>query len=245
MLAGFVWWEGRAREPMIPPGLFRRSAFSSAVVTQFFMAAAIFSAAFLTSQYFQFARGDSPLGTGLRFLPWTATPLVIAPIAGALSDRLGARALIVPGLVMQAFGFGWMVHLASTSADYTSFVAPFIIAGVGISMALPSVTAGGLNAVPPDLLGKAAGTLNTMQQFGAVFGVAVVTAVFNAHGSLTTSAAVTSGYRAALAVSAGASLLGALVALGIRRTRVGGASQQVQAKSEGELVRELAPIGPR
>ena len=87
MLAGFVWWEGRAPEPMIPLSLFKRISFSSAVTTQFFMAAAIFSAAFLTSQYFQFARGDSPLGTGLRFLPWTGTPLVIAPIAGALSDR--------------------------------------------------------------------------------------------------------------------------------------------------------------
>jgi len=99
-------------------------------------------------------------------------------------------------------------------------VVPFVIAGVGISMALPSVTAGGLNAVPPSLLGKASGTLNTMQQFGAVFGVAVVTAVFNAHGSLESATAVTSGYRAALAVSAGASVLGAIVALGIRRSKV-------------------------
>ena len=95
---------------------------------------------------------------------------------------------------MQAFGFGWMVHLAATFAHYTSFVIPFVIAGVGISMALPSVSPGGLNAVPQDLLGKAAGTLNTMQQFGALFGVAVITAVFTAHGSLATSAAVTSGY---------------------------------------------------
>jgi MFS family permease len=245
MLAGFVWWESRVREPMIPLSLFTRISFSSAVTAQFFMAAAIFSAAFLTSQFFQFARGDSPLGSCLRFLPWTATPLVIAPIAGALSDRLGARALIVPGLVMQAFGFGWIIHLAATSADYTSYIVPFVIAGVGISMALPSVTAGGLNAVPTDLLGKAAGTLNTMQQFGAVFGVAVVTAVFNAHGSLVTSAAVTSGYRAALVVSAGASVLGALAAVGIRRARAGGAGQPVGIEPEDKVIRELAPIGRR
>jgi MFS family permease len=220
LLGGFVWWEGRAPEPMIPLHLFRRVSFSSAVGAQFFMAAAIFSAAFLTSQFFQFALDDSPLGTGLRFLPWTATPLLVAPVAGALSDRVGARALIVPGLLMQAFGFAWMVQIATTSSDFSAFVAPFVIAGVGISMALPCVTAGGLNAVPPELLGKAAGTLNTMQQFGAVFGVAVVTAVFNAHGSLTDAATVTSGYRAALAVAAGASLLGAVVALGIRRVKV-------------------------
>ena len=172
------------------------------------------------------------------------TPLVIAPIAGALWDRLGARAPIVPGLLMQAFGFGWMVHLATTSAPYTSFIIPFVIAGVGISMALPSVTAGGLNAVPQDLLGKAAGTLNTMQQFGAVFGVAVVTAVFNVTVARpATSAAVTSGYRPALAVSAGASALGAVAAVGIRRARAAGAGRAVEAEPEDEVSRNLAPIG--
>jgi MFS family permease len=134
---------------------------------------------------------------------------------------VGPRALIVPGLLMQAVGFCWIVAIAATSSDYASFVAPFIVAGVGISMSLPSVTAGGLNAVPPALLGKAAGTLNTMQQFGVVFGVAVVTAVFNAHGSLANPASVTSGFRPALAVSAGASVIGALVAIGIRRAKTG------------------------
>ena len=164
------------------------------------MAAAIYSAAFLTSQFFQFALGDSPLGTGLRFLPWTATPMVVAPIAGAMFDKIGARPLIVPGLLMQAAGFGWIVYLAARSSATPSYVAPFLIAGVGISMALPSVSAAGLNAVGPASLGKAAGVMNTMQQFGAVFGIAVATTVFNAHGSLASAAAITSGYRPALAV---------------------------------------------
>ena len=82
-------------------------------------------------------------------------------------------------------------------------------------MALPCVTAAGLNAAPPALLGKASGTLNTLQQFGAVFGVAIVTAVFNSEGSLAGPAAVTSGCRPALAVAAGLSVLGAAAALGL------------------------------
>jgi EmrB/QacA subfamily drug resistance transporter len=228
-LVGFVLWERRASEPMVPLQLFGTGTFSAAAGTQFLMAGAIFSAAFLTSQYFQFARGYSPLEAGLRFLPWTATPLVIAPIAGALSDRIGARALIVPGLTMQGIGFAWIVSLSGSNAAYPSYVIPFIIAGVGISMALPSVTASGLNAVAPNLLGKAAGTLNTMQQFGAVFGVAVTTAVFNSHGSLAGPAQVTSGYRPALAVAAGLSVLGALAALGIRRARQVVPSQPVDS----------------
>ncbi len=216
-IAGFLAWERRAAEPMIPLGLFRSGSFSAAVATQFLLAAGIYSAAFLISQYFQFALGDSPLGTGLRFLPWTATPMVIAPIAGAVFDKIGARPLIVPGLLMQAAGFAWLVYLAAHSAGYASYVAPFVIAGVGISMAIPSVSAAGLNAVAPQALGKAAGVMNTMQQFGAVVGIAVATTVFNANGSLASPAAITSGFRPALGVSAGLSVLGAVAALGIRR----------------------------
>jgi EmrB/QacA subfamily drug resistance transporter len=217
LVLAFVLWEARAPEPMIPLGLFRSGTFAAAVTTQFLMAGAIYAAAFLTSQFFQFALGDSPLGTGFRFLPWTATPLLVAPLAGALSDRVGARTLAVPGLLMQATGLGWIVSLAGSSAGYGSYVLPFIIAGVGISMALPSVPAAGINAVPPEMLGKAAGVLNTLQQFGAVVGIATVTAVFNAKGSLADPTAVTDGYRPALAVAAGLSVSGAVAALGIRR----------------------------
>ncbi len=143
----------------------------------------------------------------------------MAPVAGALSDKLGARALVVPGLMMQAAGLAWIVSLAGASRGYADYVLPFIVAGVGVSMALPSVTAAGLNAVPPGLIGKAAGTLNTLQQFGAVVGIAVVTAVFNSTGSLAGPASVTHGYRPALAVAAGLSVLGAVAAIGIRSAR--------------------------
>ena len=235
-IVGFIAWEKRAAEPMIPLGLFRSASFSAAVATQFLLAAAIYSAAFLTSQFFQFALGDSPLGTGLRFLPWTATPMVIAPIAGAVFDKIGARPLIVPGLLMQAAGFGWIVYLAARSSGYASYVAPFVIAGVGISMAIPCVSAAGLNAVSPEALGKAAGVMNTMQQFGAVFGIAIATAVFNANGSLAAAATITSGYRPALAVSAGLSVLGAVAALGIRRAaRAGTAGPGTVSAAEQAL----------
>jgi EmrB/QacA subfamily drug resistance transporter len=221
LLVVFLVWERRAPEPMIPLGLFRSGSFAAAVATQFLLAAAIYSAAFLTSQYFQFALGDSPLGTGLRFLPWTAIPMVIAPIAGAVFDKIGARPLIVPGLLMQAAGFAWIVYLAGHSAGYAGYVIPFVIAGVGISMAIPCVSAAGLNSVAPQALGKAAGVMNTMQQFGAVFGIAIATTVFNANGSLSGAAAIAGGYRPALAVSAGLSVLGAATALGIRAVRTG------------------------
>ncbi|MBO0728243.1 MAG: DHA2 family efflux MFS transporter permease subunit, partial [Acidimicrobiaceae bacterium] len=216
-IAIFLLWEARAAEPMIPLGLFRVRSFSAAVGATFLLAASIYSAAFLTSQFFQFSFGDSPLATGLRFLPWTATPLLVAPIAGAISDRVGARTLMVPGLLMQGAGFAWIVALAASHARYPAYVAPFVLAGVGISMAIPTSSAAALNALPPEALGKASAILNTLRQFGAVFGIAAVTAVFNAHGSLAGPAAVTDGFRPALATAAGFSLLAASAALAVRR----------------------------
>ena len=219
LLGGFVTRQTREAEPMIPLAIFRSGRFSVAVLTQFTSAAAIFSAAFLVSEYFQFGRGESPLSTGLQFLPWTATPLVIAPLAGALFDRLGARMLVVPGLAMQAAGFLWIVHLAGSHASYGSFIVPFVIAGVGISMTLPCIPAAGLNSVKPEWLGKASGVLNMTQLLGATVGVAVTTIVFDSHGGLFSAAQATSGFRPALVVAAVFSVAGAVLGIGLRRER--------------------------
>lgn len=218
LLTAFVAWETHAREPMIPMSLFRIGNLSASVGSTFLMAASIYSAAFLTTQYFQLSLGKSPLETGLRLLPWTATPLLIAPIAGALSDRLGPRVMMVPGLVLQAAGFAWISVLAGHHPNYWQYVPPFVVAGVGVSMALPSSSTAALNAAPPDALGKASGILNTLRQFGAVIGIAVTTAVFSANGSLQSPVAVLDGYRPALAVAALLSLAGAGTALAIHRS---------------------------
>jgi len=212
-LAAFVVREARAAAPMIPPGLFRSRVFSAAVAANLLCAAAIFSAAFVTSAYFQVGRGYSPLATGLRFLPWTMAPLVVAPLAGALVDRIGWRWVAVPGLLLQGAGFAWIVLLARSDADWVAFVVPFVVAGVGVSLALPSLPAAALRATPAASLGAAAGVVNTSQRVGSVVGVALITAVFDAHGSLASAVGAASGFRAALAVSAGLSVLGGLVAL--------------------------------
>jgi len=216
LAAAFVASESFAAEPMIPLSLFRSGAFASAVVAQLAMGASIFSAAFLTSQFFQLALRDSPLATGLRLLPWTITPLLVAPLAGSLSDKVGARRLVVPGMLLQAGGFAWIVDLTAWHAHYSAWVVPLVIAGVGISMALPCVPAAGLRAAPPASLGKAAGVINTAQQFGAVLGVAIVTVVFDVNGNLRSPAAVASGYHAALKASAGLSLIAAFAGIGLR-----------------------------
>jgi len=214
LIAGFVAWERRVSEPMLPMRLLRIPAFAAANATGFLMMATITSAAFLMSQYFQLGLGHSPLSTGLHFLPWTLTPLLIAPAAGSLADKIGARPLMAVGSAMQAAGLLWITVTATSTSGYGSFVLPLIIAGVGISMTIPTVPATALNAVPPADMGKASGVQSTLQRFGAVFGVAIVAAVFSANGHLGSPEAVIAGFRPALAAAASLSVAGALTALG-------------------------------
>ena len=220
-LAGFAVWERRAPEPMLPGRLLRIRAFTAANATGFLQSAALFSAAFLAAQYFQLALGFSPLGAGLRFLPWTAAPVVVAPLAGRLADRTGPRPLMAIGLVLQAAGFAWIALIATATVSYTTLILPFVIAGVGISMAFPATPTAALSAVPPADMGKASGVNNTLQRFGGVFGVAVVTAVFTATGHLGTPEQVAAGFRPGLAVAAGLSVLGAATALAVGRRKSG------------------------
>jgi EmrB/QacA subfamily drug resistance transporter len=239
LLAGFAARERLAAAPMLPLRLLRARAFTAANVTGFMMSGAIFAAAFLTVQYFQLGLGYSPLATGLRLLPWTATPMVIAPLAGALADRIGARPLMVTGLLLQAAGLAWIALAASASGvSYGRFVVPLIVAGTGISMVLPTVPTATLNAVGPADIGRASGVSNTMQRFGAAFGIAIVTAVFTANGHLGSAASVTSGYRPALAVAAAISACGALSAL------AAGGQRRAAAPATATATAGAAPATP-
>ncbi len=219
LIAAFVARESRAGAPMLPLRLLRIRAFTAASATGFLSMAAITSAAFLVSQLFQVGLGYSPLATGLRLLPWTATPLVIAPIAGRLADRVGPRPLLAAGMAVQAAGLGWVAASVTAHAGYGALVVPLVIAGVGISLTIPATPTAALGAVPAADLGTASGVQNTLQRFGSVFGVAIVTAVFSASGHLGSIAGVVAGVQPAVAASAGLSLAGALTGLAVGRRR--------------------------
>ena len=198
LLGAFVRWERRVRAPMVPMRLFRNRAFAAGNVTMFLMSGATFAAAFLIIQEFQFARGYSPVSTGLRLLPFFGTPMVVSPLAGALSDRIGRRPIMVIGLTLQALGFAWVAARGALSTSWVELAVALLVAGVGISMALPTVPTVVLGSVAEVEMGKASGISYMSQRFGAVFAIAIASAVFSAHGNLSSPAAVTEGFRPAL-----------------------------------------------
>jgi MFS family permease len=215
LLAGFLAWERRVSEPMLPLRLFANLGFAAAGTTTFLMIAALTSAAFLVTAFFQFAQGNSPFETGLRLLPWTGTPIIVAPLAGALSDRIGRRPVMTAGMLLQGVGLAWFAAVATAGASYPGLVPALVVAGVGVSMALPTTATAMVSSAPAADVGKASGVNSTLQRFGSVFGIALVSAVFAANGQIGSPASFAAGFQPALAVAAVFSLIGAGTALGV------------------------------
>jgi EmrB/QacA subfamily drug resistance transporter len=215
----FVAGELRVSAPMLPMRLFRARDFSAGNAVIFVLNAALTGAVFFTAQFLQVAQGYSPLAAGLRLLPWGVTPFLIAPKAGALVDRFGARPLIAAGLVLQTVGMAVMAAVASPDVAYVELAVPMTIAGVGFSLALPAVTKTVVGSVAPPDMGKASGTFTTLRQLGAAFGVAVLAAAFTSAGGYGTADAFSDGYVVAMAAAAALSLAGVLAARAFDRRR--------------------------
>ncbi|HKO27150.1 MAG TPA: DHA2 family efflux MFS transporter permease subunit [Solirubrobacteraceae bacterium] len=213
LLAAFVWWERRVAQPLVPLRLLAVRDFAIGNVTTFLMSGAIFAGGLLVTEEFQLARHYSPVGAGVRLLPFFATPMFVSPLAGALSDRIGRRPIIVTGLSLLTAGFVWVAWRGSLQTSWIELVIALLVAGVGISMALPTVPTAVLSAVAPHEMGKASGINYMAQRFGAVFAVAIGSAVFGTYGGLGSPSAVTAGFRPALCACSVLAGLGVLAAL--------------------------------
>lgn len=220
LLAAFVAFELRTRAPMLPMRFFRSRAFSAGNAAIFCAVGGLFCAVFFMAQFLQTGLGYSPLGAGLRLLPWTATLFFVAPVAGKLVDRFGERPFLVIGPSLQAVGFGWIALIAEAGMSYGELIPPLIVAGVGISMSFPAAQNSVVSSVPPEAIGKAAGTNSTMRELGGVLGIAIGVAAFAAAGGYASPAEFSDGFVAAMLVTAGLSLLAALA--GTALPRLGG-----------------------
>src|SRR5439155_1638716 len=134
LTAAFVAWETRAPEPMLPMRFFRDRTFALANTASLLMSFGMFGSIFLLAQFFQTAQGYTPLQSGLRILPWTAMPMIVAPIAGALSDRVGGHKLMGTGLALQASGLAWIAAVSTPTTPYIDLVGPFVISGIGMGL---------------------------------------------------------------------------------------------------------------
>jgi EmrB/QacA subfamily drug resistance transporter len=214
-VAAFVAWELRAEQPMLPLRFFRSAAFTLSNLASLFMYFGMFGSIFLLSQFFQTVQGYSPFGSGLRILPWTLAPMFIAPVAGALSDRIPPKLIVGVGLSLQAVALAWIGLVSAPDTPYSQLVGPFIIAGIGMALFFAPVANLVLSAVKPVEEGIASGANNAIRELGGVFGVAVLASIFARQGGYESGQAFVDGMNPALLLGAIAVGIGAIAAFAI------------------------------
>ncbi|MGY4967294.1 DHA2 family efflux MFS transporter permease subunit [Streptomyces sp. 900105245] len=213
LLVGFVLYSSRAVNPMLPMRLFRSRAFSGINAASLLMFVGMFGSIFLLSQYMQGVLGSSPTEAGLRMLPWTGMPMLGAPVAGIMSDRIGGRPVVAAGLFLQAAGLGWMACVATADASYAAQLPALIMSGVGMALYFAPAANLVMSSVRPQEQGIASGANNALREVGGALGIAVMSSIFSAQGGYESAQSFVDGMRPALVTGATVVALAGIAAL--------------------------------
>ncbi|MFP3988561.1 MFS transporter [Streptomyces sp. E11-3] len=213
LTGGFIHHGIRHKNPMVPMRLFRNRAFAAVNAASLLMFLGMFGSIFLLSQALQMVLGYSPTEAGLRMLPWTAMPIVVAPLAGKLSDRIGGRPVVAAGLFLQALGLGWYAVIAAPGMSYAAQLPALIISGIGMALYFAPAASLVMASVRPAEQGIASGAANSLREVGGTLGVAVLAAVFSARGGYETHQEFADGLTAALWLGAAVVAVAGVAAL--------------------------------
>ncbi|MFH0516583.1 MFS transporter [Streptomyces sp. M41] len=236
LLIGFVLYSTRARNPMLPMRLFRSRAFSGINAASMLMFLGMFGSIFLLSQYMQGVLGYSPTEAGLRMLPWTGMPMLVAPIAGILSDRIGGRPVVATGLFFQAAGLAYLAYVVTVDVSYAAQLPGLIISGVGMALFFAPASHLVMSSVRTSEQGIASGANNALREVGGALGIAIMGSIFAAQGGYETGQTFVDGLRPALVTGAAVVALAAVAALIIPgRRRADRSASAAEQKSERVL----------
>ncbi|MFG3248200.1 MFS transporter [Streptomyces sp. NPDC048187] len=242
LLVGFVLYSSRAENPMLPMRLFRSRAFAGVNAASLLMFLGMFGSIFLLSQYMQNVLGYSPTEAGLRMLPWTGMPMLVAPIAGILSDRVGGRPVVAAGLFLQAAGLGYLATVITADASYAVQLPGLIVSGIGMALYFAPASALVMSSVATKEQGIASGANNALREVGGALGIAVMSSIFAAQGGYGSPQAFVDGLRPAVAVGAAVVALGGVAALLLpARRRNGDGGQDLSAAPSDEPAEAAEP----
>jgi EmrB/QacA subfamily drug resistance transporter len=220
LLASFLAIEARVRAPIIQFEFLRDRDFLGSTLVAFVISFAMLGMFFFMALYIQNILGYSPLEAGVRFLPTTLVIMVLAPIAGRLTDRIGPRPLIAAGLAVVAVSLFMQAEI-DVRSGYGELLLPFVLMGVGIALTMSPMSTAAMNAVADAKAGLASGLLSMSRMVGGTFGIAVLGAIFQARSR--------------------ADLSAELVPLGVGEGRIDAIAEQL---GSGGLERTLATLPP-
>jgi EmrB/QacA subfamily drug resistance transporter len=238
LIALFVLWEQRSSAPMLPMRMFRNGAFTAVNAGGLLMAFGMYGVVFLITQFMQIIQHMSPTEAGVRMLPWTAMPLLVAPFAGIMSDKLGGRIVAVFGLALLAAGFAYWALVISPNSSYVHQLPGYLLGGVGVACFFAPLMNLTMNSVDVSEQGIASGSTSAMRELGAALGIAVLTSVFANNGGYASGRNFVDGFVPALWVGAAGMALAAVVMLFAARPA------GVQEQPSGEPARDAVAATP-
>jgi EmrB/QacA subfamily drug resistance transporter len=223
LLISFVLVERHQRLPMLDLSLFRIGAFTGANVVAMLVSLGMFGVFFFVSLYVQNILGYSPTQAGAIFLPMTVLIIVVAPIAGRASDRIGSRWLMSAGMTIVGVSL-LLYQRVDVHSDFWTLLPAMLLGGIGMAMTMSPMTSAAMGAVPVDKAGVGSGVLNSFRQVGGSLGIALMGAILASYihrpvGTAVGAQEYVDGLHAALLVSAGITFAAALVAATTVRTR--------------------------
>ncbi len=223
LLAVFIWLELRQRLPMLDLGLFKIGSFAGANIVAMLVSLGMFGVFFFISLYVQNVLGYSPTKAGAIFLPMTILIILIAPIAGKLSDRVGSRWLMGAGMAILGVSL-LLYQRIGLHTGFWSLLPQLVLGGVGMALTMSPMTSAAMGSVPVDKAGVGSGVLNSFRQVGGSLGIALMGAILLTYQHPTKSKVVAAqqfvnGLHAALLVSAFIAFAAAAVAVFMVRTR--------------------------
>ena len=219
-LAAFVVIERRVPAPVVELPLFASRNFVGTNLVALIVTFAMLAQFFFVTLYIQDVLGYSPVETGLRFLPATLMIVLIAPLAGRLTDRIGPRWLIGAGLTIVSISLFWLTTI-DTGTTYADIWPSFVLMGIGMALVMSPMSTAAMNAVAVEKAGVASGILSRTRMVGGTLGVAVIGAVFAAQApaGVEDPAAFVHAFSSARGVAPGAPAPGAAPAIGRLRGR--------------------------
>jgi EmrB/QacA subfamily drug resistance transporter len=231
-LASFIVIERRRRDPMLPLELFRNRTYTGANLVMLLVALAMFGVFFFVSLYMQNILGYSAVQTGAAFLPMTVLIVLVAPIAGKTSDRLGSRGLMTAGMTLLAVQLLLFSRLGIDSS-FWNLLPALLIGGVGMACTMTPSAAAATRSVPVDKAGVGSAVLNCARQVGGTMGVAIMGAIMAAEiGDVRSPEAFMRGFERALLVAAAIAVVGAVVAFVLVRPHEGAGEREGHAVPE-------------
>jgi EmrB/QacA subfamily drug resistance transporter len=182
LLAAFVITELRADQPITPLRLFASRERSGAYAARILVVSGMYAMFFFVSQYFQGARGFTPLQAGAAFLPMTLLVFSMVQVVPRLVPRVGNTRLLAAGLAIGLAGMLWLSQIGADTPYFPQIAIPLLLLGMGMGTALTPLTSAGISGVAPDDAGAASGLVNTAHQLGGALGISVLVSVFTAAG---------------------------------------------------------------